>query len=512
MIRPLLFLLLFSVFCVQSWGQAELSYQLGKDSIFIGDQVELQIQLKLDPKVSLTALDLSLWDSIPVLLDVDAIMRGDTNPAPRVAGQDFEWVDYGDWGITTNQKRILAEKLSWKKGPNNTLENTVRFTLWKEGVYALPKFEFSYQQGNQERMLRSQPREALILTVFSPLFSIQQPIDSLQLAEVKPILAEAKTWEDYLLHIVSALVFLLVFAIGYFYLRRKAKQEAFPDPPITVAAHEYALQELKQLAENKLWQRGEVKAYQSELTYILRNYLEHRYDIPALESTTDALLFKLKTENFSAIQKENLREILQVADLVKFAKAQPAVDMNTKVMQSAENFIRDTQVETVMVAIHKDGSITKVQEPTAEEEQVNPLDLPENLAGVSERGLAHLIDFACLLLVSYLIFLNSGLWSPEALVSNSAYIFWSLIVLSINVLYFPLLENRLGGTLGKLFLGLAVRNLENESITLGEAWGRMAYKSKNLVSLLGLLGKGQQDRLLAHDKITATRVVKKAKI
>lgn len=57
--------------------------------------------------------------------------------------------------------------------------------------------------------------------------------------------------------------------------------------------HELALQKLVALQQQKLWQKGDVKPYQSELTFIIREYLENRFNIQALESTTDEIVQNL---------------------------------------------------------------------------------------------------------------------------------------------------------------------------------------------------------------------------
>ena len=74
-----------------------------------------------------------------------------------------------------------------------------------------------------------------------------------------------------------------------------------------------------------------LKDYYSELTFIIRKYLDEKVYDRALESTTDELISRLsllKEANQVDISKEdikNLESILKRADLVKFAKSAPDI-------------------------------------------------------------------------------------------------------------------------------------------------------------------------------------------
>ena len=131
-------------------------------------------------------------------------------------------------------------------------------------------------------------------------------------------------WWKYLLALVligglGALVY------WYFKIRQKEKtEEVIYKTPI-----EKATTLLNNLEKKELWQHGEVKAYYSELTDIVRNYIEEAIEIPAMESTTSELIEGLKVASQKKKMKlsketiENLFVVLKQADLVKFAKSKP---------------------------------------------------------------------------------------------------------------------------------------------------------------------------------------------
>ncbi len=149
-----------------------------------------------------------------------------------------------------------------------------------------------------------------------------------QMFDIKPIMGAASQpfpeWIKYIL------IFLLIIAVGvvaYFIIKRRQQKSGASEQfktPIERATT------LLQILENKeLWQKGEVKAYYSELTDIARNYIEEAIHIPAMESTTSELIAGLRAasqQKKMPVSQEtlvNLEKVLMHADLVKFAKSKP---------------------------------------------------------------------------------------------------------------------------------------------------------------------------------------------
>ena len=131
-------------------------------------------------------------------------------------------------------------------------------------------------------------------------------------------------WWKYLLIIA------LIVGIGAFiYWFIKKRQEKKLQEEIYKTPIEKATSLLDTLEKKELWQKGEVKAYYSELTDIARNYIEEAIEIPAMESTTSELIQGLRAasvkKKMTLSQEiiENLERVLKQADLVKFAKSKP---------------------------------------------------------------------------------------------------------------------------------------------------------------------------------------------
>jgi hypothetical protein len=147
---------------------------------------------------------------------------------------------------------------------------------------------------------------------------------------IKSIQEEPWVLDDFMAYLPWLILGILLIAgiIAYFYTYKKRKmtrEEAIAALP----PFEEAIERLQQLDEKLLWQNNRIKQYYSELTEILRAYIEKELNIPALESTTDELITTLKDFNEAetidtsreAILK--LKSLLKEADLVKFAKSKP---------------------------------------------------------------------------------------------------------------------------------------------------------------------------------------------
>jgi hypothetical protein len=190
--------------------------------------------------------------------------------------------------------------------------------------------------------------------------------DDNELRPIKPIIEEPLNWLDFWpLYLIVALG-----SIGYaLYLNRQRRQRQAPPPPPPPPADVIALRELDTLEEKNLWQQDLTKEYYSELTRILREYLEGRFDVQAMEMTTRQITSALgKRTDFGQSQGKELSQLLQLSDLVKFAKARPAVELHAEGLNRVRTFVEKTG---------------KVEVPVAEASAPTGLALNINQEGIS---------------------------------------------------------------------------------------------------------------------------------
>ena len=109
-----------------------------------------------------------------------------------------------------------------------------------------------------------------------------------------------------------------------------------------------AIEALEKLRDEKLWQNDKHKLYYSGLSDILRTYLASRFEVGAMEMTTDEIDDALRAVEIEQKQKMNLLSVLRDADLVKFAKATPEAEENELTYHKAYHFVEETKpVEVV---------------------------------------------------------------------------------------------------------------------------------------------------------------------
>ncbi len=173
---------------------------------------------------------------------------------------------------------------------------------------------------------------------------------------IKGIKGEAYQLDDFKQYLwyVLVLLALIAFLLYYFVFRKKkAKEEAIFVPAL--APYEEAMQKLYQLDKKLLWQNNHVKKYYSELTDIVRGYIERELKVSALENTTDEIVETLldfnKKKSIDTTKEiiKTLKKLLQEADLVKFAKSKPLSQEIEENRKDAENIISSLKPKPIIV-------------------------------------------------------------------------------------------------------------------------------------------------------------------
>lgn len=125
-------------------------------------------------------------------------------------------------------------------------------------------------------------------------------------------------------------------------LFRRKKGLIHTPAPVT-PPYELALMRLNDLQDRKLPQSGRDKEYYTELTDILRQYLDGRFGINAMEMTSTQIIDTLRHNKETRPGSDLMKQILQIADFVKFAKVRPLPDDNIKSFNSAMKFVEDSK-------------------------------------------------------------------------------------------------------------------------------------------------------------------------
>jgi hypothetical protein len=156
--------------------------------------------------------------------------------------------------------------------------------------------------------------------------------------------------KKYSLFIVVGLLIagLIIYAI-WRYIKKKHNQKPIHvvKPKPKIKPHITALKELEKLRQKKLWEQGRTKDYYTELTDIVRKYIDDQWEIGAMEMVTTEIVDALKN---TAIHEEVLKRLHQafsVADLVKFAKYTPLATDHDMAFKDCREFVERTAEITV---------------------------------------------------------------------------------------------------------------------------------------------------------------------
>lgn len=220
------------------------------------------------------------------------------------------------------------------EGENLKISQRYRLTSFDSGFYEIPTLKFYIRSGQWSDSLESNPMYLLVhsVAVDSTIYDVKAPIHMpVSFLEAFPFIVGG-------LLLVAA----IYFTVRYLRRRKKKKGLFTPDRPED-PAHVVALRELDRLREEKLWQRSEFKPYYTRLTDTIRRYMERRYNIPAMEMTSYEILDTWKqSERPDDDLSAKLNRLLNLADLVKFAKEKPIASDNEENLDRAYEFVKIT--------------------------------------------------------------------------------------------------------------------------------------------------------------------------
>lgn len=232
------------------------------------------------------------------------------------------------------------------------IERTIyTLTAFDSGQYVIPPIKVKYlQQG--DTLIHQVETSPLLIVVHGIAVDTTKDI-----RDIKPPISLGISFSELFPYLLGIIILVGIIFISYYFLKKKKIKDIFiPEEPPR-PEHEVALEALKALEAERLWQRGKVKEYHSQLTDILRTYIERRFNLRAMEMTTDEILESNVINGLLSTIKEYLKEILIRADLVKFAKFLPLPQENEASMELANKFVLETcrkQVQQVEETISEE--------------------------------------------------------------------------------------------------------------------------------------------------------------
>jgi hypothetical protein len=292
--------------------QTDAWSSLDSNAIMIGDQVEYKIGITIPQKAIVK------W---PLILDTIT--------------SNIEVIDRN--AIDT----ILENDVM-------SLSQTILVTSFDSGYFEIPIVNFGIVFEN-DTTIYSTSTGALFLQVYVP------EVDTAQ--AFKPIISpfsEPYTLKEILPWVIGFLAVIIVVSLLVYYISKRRKNKPIFSSKVTpkLPPHVVALNELEELRLEKIWQSGKIKKYYTVLTNITREYLTNRYQLDALEMTSHEILNYLENKKINKNAMTKLSGVLYMADMVKFAKANPTALENDLGISHCVDFVNETK-EVIITGNHQ---------------------------------------------------------------------------------------------------------------------------------------------------------------
>jgi hypothetical protein len=302
---------LYSILMSSLFAQErDVKVYLDRDSLSLGDQVILWIEARYPREEVLEWPDVA--KNVPEQFEV--LKQGGLDTIP----EGLSYVHY-------KQQIILG--------------------CYKDGAFTwgMPAFIFSNRAGTYSDSVRV---SSLIGEVFSPDVDINAPFRDI-LGAIDP----PRHWKEFVYEIIlisGLLVLILTGLLLFRYLKRRPKPEPKAAVEVIIPSHILALSALDELERSSLISDLDRRPYYTELSRIIRAYLEGRFRIDAEEMSSTEIKQAYTLVCASQESEAYLNQVLKAADLVKFAKARPSENQARSALSDARQFVELTAMKSDM--------------------------------------------------------------------------------------------------------------------------------------------------------------------
>ena len=258
----------------------------------------------------------------------------------------YGWfVEWNDFAIDTLSEQIDIIKRGNVERTADADSNVIvkqQLTLmtFDTGQVRLPAVGLTYARSFDDPMRMKAFTEPIDLYATTMVVDTLQPYKPI----VAPIAAPISMKEVFPWLLVVLLAVLVGLGFWLFFKRRKKRvdQDGNIVRGPVIPPYDKAVDDLKRLREEKLWQSGKVKEYFSSLTDIAREYIEGQFGVNAVEMTTDDILEEIRPLRFPKETYDKLKDTMEVADLVKFAKYSASTLESDTALTSMTEFVDES--------------------------------------------------------------------------------------------------------------------------------------------------------------------------
>ena len=336
----LFFLIVFSAFTLYAGEESliEVQSEVDTSTITIGDRIQYSIIINRDKNLRIE------------------------KPGEGLHLGMFEIKDYKFHDPVEKDGRLI-EKYEFS------------ISVYDTGKYTIPPFPIAYfpvDTSNQYKIIEASAIDVIVKSILS----------GDEARELKDIKFPLEIPFNYFFWLSMAAIVVFVGVIAFLaYLlwkRRKEKGYLFAPPPPPRPAHEIALESLTELYQSALLEENQYKEFFSRLSEIIRVYLEGRYFFDALEETTTEIMTDARKHVDEDNLLDDLKNILELSDLIKFAKYIPQQKEIEEAKDQSLNFVNATKLiyevveepaQTGEGRINTDSELIPVEEVSIQEEK-----------------------------------------------------------------------------------------------------------------------------------------------
>ncbi|WP_340103779.1 hypothetical protein [Rhodohalobacter sp. 8-1] len=268
---------------------------------------------------------------IHTIVDADSVRVGDMINVSVVLEGNYSLQSYPDSTDFSDELELLSRE-RYQAAANR---DSIVYRLQYFGVedLVIDPLEFNLRVSNRDTTLRT----SRIPLFFKSTLTSQEE----ELRPLKPIFDFARSYWPFIL--LGILLIILGVAIAR-YLKERAKRDTFI--PETFREEEF-INPLDELEKDIVAlqsgpspsDRDEFEAFYVRLADSIRRYLKRVYDFPALEMTTGEIIRELQRERASSELIRDVKKVLRDADMVKFAKFNPASDQVSDAIRTGLDFL-----------------------------------------------------------------------------------------------------------------------------------------------------------------------------
>ncbi len=306
-----IFLLFFLLFKLSIGQKINISAALDSTKIRIGEQVKLDLYVSYSAKQNNLKIQWpNIADTITDKIEVISVSVIDTTSPDKSNPDIFQQ------------------------------HQQITISAYDSGYFAIPGFKF-FINNDSTNAFYSQ-------SLFLEVHTVPTDSSITKTKDIKPPFAEAFNWKWYSKYFYwgfSFLVIIILIILITIYFTKKNKIVVLKSEKPKIPAHIIALQSLEKIKNEQIWKEEKTKEYYSSISDTIRLYIEERFKVNALESTTAEIMKAFRSQVVDKESKDKLQQLLMLSDLVKFAKQFPIISEHTFTLQNAFDFVNETKRE-----------------------------------------------------------------------------------------------------------------------------------------------------------------------